>query len=439
MKHSLLALLLLLPTLSLPTAAEDWPEWRGRGRLGVWTETGIRETFPDGGLEYTWRTSLRAGYAGPSVAAGRVFVTDYRATDGMKGTERALALDEETGEILWTREWSTDYAGLAPAYAIGPRATPTVDGDRVYTLGAMGRLMCLDVATGAIRWEKDYVRDYGTRVPAWGITGAPIVEGDLLIGLVGGQPDALVVAFDKRTGAERWRSLATGREPGYAQPVIFEAGGTRQLIIWHPRAIASLDPGSGALHWEVPFSVDMGSTVATPVFAGGRLLVSAFFNGSVLLELDEETPKARELWHVRGQSERDSQGLHALITTPAVDGDWFYGVGSYGELRGLDLRTSKRLWESLEPVGERARWAALFIVRHRDRYVINNDRGELIFARLTPEGYREIDRTFLIAPTSRASRRELGVVNWSHPAYANRHVVARNDREIVRAYLGSEP
>jgi outer membrane protein assembly factor BamB len=430
-------MLLLATTMAGPTAAEDWPEWRGRGRLGVWTETGILESFPDEGLTYSWRTPIRAGYSGPSVADGRVFVTDYQATDGMKGTERALALDEETGEILWSHEWDVDYAGLAPAYAIGPRATPTVDDDRVYALGAMGALWCFDVATGAVRWQKDYVRDYATRVPAWGITGAPIVEGDLVIGLVGGQPDALVVAFDKRTGEERWRALATGREPGYAQPVIFEAGGTRQLIIWHPRAIASLDPGSGALHWEVPFSIDMGSTVATPVLAGGRLLVSAFFNGSVLLELDDAAPKAREVWRVQGHSERDSEGLHALITTPAIDGEWFYGVGSYGEMRGLELATGRRLWESLEPVGEKARWAAALMVRHRDRYVINNDRGELIFARLTPEGYREIDRTPLIEPTSRATRRELGVVNWSHPAYANRHVVARNDREIVRASLAA--
>jgi hypothetical protein len=187
----------------------------------------------------------------------------------------------------------------------------------------------------------------------------------------------------------------------------------------------------------VPFDVDLGSTVATPVLAGNTLLVSAFFNGSVLLELERATPRAREVWRVAGSSEIDSDGLHALITTPVIDGDVFYGVGSYGEMRGLALRTGRRLWESLDPVGEKARWAAAFIVRHGDRYVINNDRGELILANLTPGGYQEIDRTPLIEPTSPASRRELGAVNWSHPAYANRHVVARNDREIVRADLSA--
>jgi outer membrane protein assembly factor BamB len=355
----------------------------------------------------------------------------------MKGTERALALDEQTGEILWTHEWPADYAGLQPRYAIGPRATPTVDGDRVYVLGAKGALLCLDVATGKVRWKRDYVREYGTRVPAWGITGAPIVEGDLLIGLVGGQDDALAVAFEKRTGREVWRALPTGKEPGYSQPVIFDVGGTRQLILWHPRGVASLDPRSGRLSWEVPFAVDLGMTVATPVLDSHRLLVSCFFNGSLLLELGSDTPTARARWQVRGQSEIDSDGLHALISTPVIDGDSIYGVGSYGELRGLDLHTGARGWESLELVGEKARWAAAFIVRHGDRYIINNDRGELILARLTPGGYQEIDRTPLIEPTSPASGRDLGAVHWSHPAYANRHIVVRNDREIVRADLSA--
>lgn len=433
----LAALALLLAVLVPPAEGEDWPEWRGRGRLGVWTETGIVQSFPEGGLDYTWRTPIRGGYAGPSVADGRVFVTDYQPIEGMKGTERALALDEQTGEILWAHEWPVDYAGLQPSYAIGPRATPTVDGDRVYVLGAKGALLCLDVETGDVKWARDFEGEYGTRVPAWGVTGAPIVEGDLLIALVGGRGEALVVAFDKMTGREVWRALPTDKEPGYSQPVIFDVGGTRQLILWHPRGVASLDPRTGTVHWEVPFDVAMGMTVATPVLADQRLLVSCFFNGSLLLELGSDAPEARALWQVAGQSEIDSDGLHALISTPVIDGDAIYGVGSYGQLRGLDLKTGARLWESMEVVGEKARWAAAFIVRHGDRYVINNDRGELIFARLTREGYGEIDRTPLIEPTSPASRRELGAVHWSHPAYANRHIVVRNDREIVRANLGT--
>jgi outer membrane protein assembly factor BamB len=437
MRHPATASILLVLTIAICATAEDWPEWRGRGRLGVWTETGILETFPADGLEYTWRTPIRAGYAGPSVADGRVFVTDFQAGEGMKGTERALALDEETGAILWTREWPADYAGLQPTYAIGPRSTPTVDGDRVYVLGAKGALLCLAVETGEVRWRKDFVQDYGTRVPTWGMAGAPLVEGDLLIALVGGDDDALVVAFDRRTGREAWRALDTGKEPGYSQPVVFDVGGTRQLIVWHPRGVASLDPQSGKLHWEVPFDVDLGMTVATPVLSERHLLVSCFFNGSLLLELDEEAPGARALWQVSGQSEIDSDALHALISTPVIDGDSIYGVDSYGQLRGLDLNTGERRWESLDLVGEKARWAAAFIVRHGDHYIINNDRGQLILADLTPDGYREIDRTPLIAPTSPASGRDLGAVHWSHPAYANRHLVVRNDREIVRVNLAA--
>ena len=151
-----------------------------------------------------------------------------------------LALDEQTGAVLWTQEWETDYAGLQLVYAIGPRATPTVDGDRVYVLGAMGHLLALDVKDGSILWQKDYAKDFNTAVPSWGMTGAPLVDGDRLICLVGGEPNAKMMAFDKHTGEEIWRALSSDWEPGYSQPIIIEAGGARQLIAWHPRDISSL-------------------------------------------------------------------------------------------------------------------------------------------------------------------------------------------------------
>lgn len=427
-------------TLPTAAAAADWPEWRGAGRLGLVEDDSLVETLPAAGLPVAWRRPVHGGYAGPAVAEQRVFVTDFETIENLRGTERALALDEASGRVLWQRQWPTHYRGLEPRYALGPRATPTVDGDRVYVLGAMGNLLALQVADGAVLWQKDFVAEYGTDVPVWGMSGAPIVYGNLLIALVGGSEGALVVAFDKMSGVERWRALDTvdpdrGDEPGYGQPILIEAGGVTQLVIWHPGAVTSLDPRTGEQHWQLPKAVSLGLTVATPVFDGKHLLVSSFFRGSSLMALDANEPRARILWQGRSESEVDTDGLHALISTPVIDGDTIYGVGSYGQLRALDLATGKRLWESLDAVGEKARWASAFIVRHGDRYLLSNDRGELIIASLDRKGYHERSRTKLIEPTSPASRRTKGAVHWSHPAYANGHIIVRNDREILRADL----
>ena len=237
-------------------SAEDWAQWRGADRLAVWHETGIVESFPDAGLQVKWRAPIRPGYAGPAVAGGRVFVLDWMEDPESRtlgGTERLVALDEETGAELWTHEWPTSYRMLQVSYAVGPRATPTVDGNRVYALGATGELRCLDVATGELIWSKSYMDDYDTSVATWGITSAPLVDGERLIAIVGGEPDALVVAFDKHTGEELWRSLDVVGEMGYGQPIIFEAGGVRQLIVWHAAALASLNPETGAVYWQQPW------------------------------------------------------------------------------------------------------------------------------------------------------------------------------------------
>lgn len=415
--------------------AEDWPEWRGKGRLGVWNESGILDEFPKSGLQAEWRTPIRNGYAGPAVAGGRVFVTDFTRALNTKGTERILCLDEKTGRVLWTQSWDADYIGLMQTYAGGPRSTPTVDGDRVYVLGAKGALLCLRVKTGEIVWKKDFVREYDTQVPVWGVTGAPLVDGDRLIAVVGGAGNGAVMAFDKRTGKEIWRSLTSeSGESGYAQPILFEAGGARQLIVWRTQAIDSLDPATGKLRWEQPFKVHMNVNVATPVMHDSRLLITSFYNGSILLDLSK--PQAVKLWQGKSDSETNTDGLHSLVSTPVFDGDYIYGICSYGQLRCLRASTGERVWETQAVTMEKARWATGFIVRQGDRFFINNDRGDLIIAKLTPEGYREISRAPLIRPTSPpGNRRQLEAVNWSQPAYADRHVFARNDEEILSVSL----
>ena len=439
LRHTLIAAVALLVTAVPHAFADDWPEFRGKGRLGVWTETGILEEFPEGGLTVRWRVPIRDGYAGPAVTDGRVFVIDARRVQTNDFIERVVCLDEATGDVLWTHEWEANYAGLQLMYAIGPRATPTVDEDRVYVQGAMGRLIALRVETGEVMWEKDYVRDYDAEVPTWGMPAAPLVDGDRLISLVGGDPDAKVVAFDKLTGEEIWRALSSDWEPGYNSPIIFEAGGRRQLIMWHPRAISSLDPETGGILWEEPFEVTMGMTVASPVRSGSYLLVSAFYNGSTMLRLATDRPAATLLWQSEGGNEIQTDKLHALTNTPIIQGDYVYGIDSYGQLRCLDARTGERIWESLAVTNEQARWATAFFVRNGDRYFINNDRGELIIGRFSPEGFHEISRTHLLEPTHPTPRRrELGAVLWSYPAYANKHIFMRNGKEIIRASLAED-
>ena len=312
---------------------------------------------------------------------------------------------------------------------------------------ATGRLLCLDVGSGEPRWQKDFVADYDSSIPVWGTSSAPLVEGDLLIAVVAAEPDGMVIAFDKRTGEERWRSVAVNGEMGYSQPVIYETGGARQLIVWHANGLASLDPADGTVYWEQPIAAGAGMAIATPIRSAGYLLVSQLYNGSTMMRLDPDRPTATLLWQGQGRSPDEPEGLHTTISSPILIGDHFYGLGVNGELRGLDARTGERVWEDLDINAEartrwgRLRWGTAFWVRHGDRYFLNVDDGQLVEARFTPEGYHELSRTKLIEPTANAGygarRRFDRPVNWSHPAYANRHIVHRNDREIIRASLAA--
>ena len=428
----------LLLVVTAVVRADDWPEFRGKGRLGVWNETGIIEKFPDSGLKVLWRTQIHAGYTGPIVADGRVFVMDFVETSRLKGTERALALDEQTGKILWTQEWSVDYRGMS--YANGPKAAATVDADRVYFAGADGKLFCMNVKTGEILWKKDFVADYGAAPSTWGFfwgfSSSPLVDGNRLIAMVGGVPDARVVAFDKITGKEIWRALKSDNDLGVAQPIIINAGGTRQLIIWYPGAVASLDPATGKVYWEQPYKVGASMTVATPVQSGSMLFFTNFYDGPLMLKLDDKKPAATVLWKGQSDNEIQTDGLHSTICTPAIIGDYIYGICSYGQFRCLQASTGKRLWETQAVTKERTRWASGLIVRHGDNLFVNNDRGDLIIMKPSMDGYHEVSRTALLKPTSPpGNRRELTSVNWSHPAYANKHIYARNDEEIISASL----
>lgn len=361
---------------------------------------------------------------------------DYRPDQAYKGSEGLVALDQATGSPLWSRRWPVDYAGIE--YAGGPRATPTVDGERVYALGASGTLVAASVEDGTVLWQRSFPREFGTELPPWGMTSAPIVHGNLLIAIAFGRPGAKVVAFDKLSGQEVWRALSSADSgPGYSQPILVRHADQTLLIVWHAGGLAAIEPATGTVIWEEAFRIRMETPIATPVWRKPYLLVSAFFNGSRLYRMDRTD--ARLLWKGSSDSGISTDGLHALMNSPVIDGDYIYGICSFGQLRCLRLATGERVWETQAVTRERARNASAFIVRNGDRYFISNDRGELIIARMDPGGYTELSRARLIRPTSApGARRELGAVHWSHPAYAARSVFARNDEEIICVSLAAE-
>src|SRR5688572_13106478 len=187
------ALFLFLLLSQALTCADDWPQWLGPQRDGIWRETGIIKAFPESGLNVKWRVPVAAGYSGPSVAAGRVYLTDRQQGKGgsanpfqrgvIPGNERVLCLDEKTGEVVWQYEYDCPYNLSYPA---GPRASPLVHGGKVYTLGAEGNLLCLSTAAGKVIWSRELKKDYGVDTPMWGFSAHPLIDGEKLICLVGG-------------------------------------------------------------------------------------------------------------------------------------------------------------------------------------------------------------------------------------------------------------
>lgn len=416
-----------------PVFAEDWPRWLGPEGASVWNAEGIVERFPDQGLPVKWRTPVALGYSGPAVVGNRVFVMDYELESGeitnspglrgkLQGKERVLCLNAETGEILWKHAYSRAYE---LSYPSGPRCTPTVDDGYVYALGGHGNLTCLDSTNGTVVWEKDLVSEYKAPTPDWGFSAHPLVHGDLLHCIVGGE-GSVAVAFDKKTGKEVWRSLSAN-EQGYCPPTIMEHAGVEQLLIWHPESLNALNPQTGEVYWTLPLKPSYGMSVTAPRKVGSYLFASGIGSVGALVRLDDDKPSAEIEW--RGQPKT---AVYCCNSTPTIVDGVIYGNDcQIGSLMAVRLDNAERLWETFEPTSggtRRASHGTAFIVRHQDRFFLFSETGDLILANLSKDGYREISRFHVLDPTNECFGRD---VVWSHPAFANKSVYARNDKELV--------
>lgn len=412
--------------------ADDWPQWMGPRRDNVFQETGIIEAIPGTGLPVLWRTPVQGGYAGPAVAAGKVFLMDYVRTEGtvsndpnarttLQGTERVLCFSAADGKPLWEHVYDCPYDISYPA---GPRCTPTVDGKRVYTLGAEGDLCCLDVETGRLAWSRNFPRDFAAPVPLWGHAAHPLIYDDLLICLVGGE-GSVAVAFDKQTGDVKWKSLP-GPDPGYCPPTLVHVAGRTELLIWDPKTLHSLDPRTGTVHWTVPLEPAYGMSITAPVPFENLLFVSGIGPAGGLFKWNESAPGLEQLWQVTTKT-----GVSCANSTPFIQDGVLYGVDcKSGGLRAVDLKSSDWLWETYAPTtgDHRAGHGTAFMVRQGDRVFLFSETGDLILARLSREKYEELGRFHVLEPTNEAFGRS---VVWSAPAFAHGCCFARNDKELV--------
>jgi outer membrane protein assembly factor BamB len=431
----------LLFALAAPALADDWPQWLGPMRDGVYREKGVVESIPHGGLPQRWRVPVGAGYSSPAVAGGRVYLTDRELKAGaanpanpfdrqsVPGVERVLCLSAKDGQVLWKDEYDAAYT---VSYAAGPRAMPAVAGGKVYTVGAEGAVRCYDAQGGKLVWKKSLKLSADAETPIWGFSASPLVDGDKLICLADGV-NAVVVALNKDTGELLWKALK-GREPGYCPPAIYEHGGKRQLIVWHPKGVAALDPQTGNEYWSHAFEAENGLSIAMPRLAGDGLFVSSNYEGSRLLRLDPTDATKVSLGWKRGGKGRgeENQTLYALMCTPFVRGDAVYGVSRDGALMAVNVHDGKVLWQDYAATtGEPINWGNGFLIavgERGGRFFIFNEKGNLVLADLTPQGYKERGRAHLIDPSNRDAQRP---VVWSYPAFADGCVFVRNDKELA--------
>ena len=414
--------------------ADDWPQWMGPHRDNVWRETGLVETLP-AQPKIAWRAPVGGGYSGPAVVGGKVYVTEYVTADNVKvdnfdrkeftGVERLQCLDEKTGKQLWFKEHPEKYGISYPA---GPRSTPLVHEGKVYAQGAEGLLACLDAKTGGDLWVKNFKEVYKTKSALWGYASQPLIDGKKLIVIAGGE-GSHCVALNKDTGEEIWRT-GTAKEQGYCPPVIIEQAGVRQLVLCGADSIYAVDPETGKELWTQEYDATNGSIIMTPIHYQNHLFIAGWQSKNMLLELGTDKPSAKTVWR-----DKEKWAMSPINVQPFLMDGKVYGLDQSGELRCIDLPSGEIRWATPRPLTATDKDRPLgsgtvFLVRagETDKFWMFAETGDLIIGQMTPKGFTELSRMHVIDATNNAFGRD---VVWCAPAFANKRMYVRNDKELL--------
>ena len=407
--------LLLVLVAAAPARADGpatWPQWRGPTRDGLVPGETWPDTIQGDALRPLWRLELGPSYSGPVVSGERVFVTETR---GGKD-EAARALDRKTGKTLWEARWPGAMSVPFFARRNGDwiRATPALDGDRLYVAGMRDVLVCLDAATGAESWRVDFAERFKSGLPAFGFASSPLVDGDAVYAQAGGA----FVKLDKRTGATKWRTLATSAgmmDSAFSSPVRATLADVPQLLVQTRAALAGVEPESGKVLWSRDIPAFRGMNILTPIVYGGDVFTSAHSGRSLLL-------RVRKDGDALGVAEAWNNKLQAYMSTPVVVGGHAYLVqrgrnDKRQPLSCIDLKTGAVRWTSDRDFGEYAS-----LVAQGSRILALDNRGVLSLIRANPERFELTD-----------SRKVSDAETWAHLAVCGDELFVR-ELNAIAAY-----
>ena len=373
--------------------AADWPHYRGPLQNGS-TPEGI-SSFPVGGPRELWRVQLGTGLSSVTVADGRVFSAGYE-----DGQEVLQCLDPANGRVLWTHAWKAKLGNYL--FEGGPRATPTVDGERVYMLGADGHIACVNAGTGKPLWEKNLVTDFAGRRPDWGFSGSPTVDGKNVV-LDSGGKGASTVALNKLTGELVWKS--GDDEAGYGSPVTATLNGTRRILIVKGEALVALNAADGSeaarFDWKTPYKIN----AATPLLVGARAVITSAYNHGAAA-LDFGAGKPSQAWF--------SKAMLSHFNSPVAHGGFVFGMdGEAGKRRAalvcLDLASGDEKWRA-----KQVNNGSLILAG--DKLLILTEAGDLVLAAASGAAYKEFARKKVLSGRC-----------WIQPALANGKVYCKNN------------
>jgi len=362
--------------------APDWPCFHGPRRDSICLETGLLQEWPEGGPTLLWNLEgLGRGYSTVSISNGRLFTMgDRKAADGTQ-KQYVQAYDLDTRQELWATP-------IGPPHRDGPRCTPTVDGELLYALGTSGDLVCLQTATGELRWQKSFPDDFGGRMMSgWKYSESPLVDGEKLVCTPGG-PDAAIVALDKQTGETIWKCAVPEIGPGgkdgaaYTSMVPAEIAGVRQYVQLIGRGVVGVEAATGRFLWGYNRIANTIANIPTPIVHGDYVFAStAYGTGSALLKInrDGEEFDVEEVYFLDAGDFQNHHGGMVL-----VDGHVYGGSGgNRGVPVCIELATGKIAWSEKPP--ERGSAAVLYADGH---VIFRYDRGLVVWVEATPEAFR---------------------------------------------------